>query len=264
MQPGLPQQLPPVMPQQPWLVQNRQQLPGQQNPSAAEITQEHREVIVSEISELVHRQIVSNTMESNFRNRMENLLENRLSSMDSDGIAVMETVRSLPIDPTHRRNDFSHLGIQAPTTAQQSETQMGGASAMAWGGAEFDALRRQMEELQSIVRLSFDLQLDMQRAIRQEVSAALSVRSAQASGDSEDGNDPATSATSQQDNHRPASEGSCLICLDSSVDTVLYQCGHMCVCLSCGMRLKGMGAHCPMCRAPIRDVIRAYRCQQPE
>ena len=50
------------------------------------------------------------------------------------------------------------------------------------GGAEFDALRRQMEELQSIVRLSFDLQLDMQRAIRQEVSAALSVRSAQASG----------------------------------------------------------------------------------
>jgi len=54
------------------------------------------------------------------------------------------------------------------------------------------------------------------------------------------------------------SDCQCLICLDKPVDTVLYQCGHMCLCYGCGMQLKQRGAHCPVCRAPIRDIIKAY------
>ena len=59
---------------------------------------------------------------------------------------------------------------------------------------------------------------------------------------------------------RPVNDSSCLICLDRATDSVLYQCGHMCVCYTCGLTLKQRGAHCPMCRAPIKDIIRAYRC----
>lgn len=60
----------------------------------------------------------------------------------------------------------------------------------------------------------------------------------------------------------PIHAGQCVICIDRSVDTVLYQCGHMCVCHQCGLQLKMEGHKCPMCRAPIRDIIRAYKSQE--
>lgn len=57
----------------------------------------------------------------------------------------------------------------------------------------------------------------------------------------------------------PYRSGKCTICLELDVDTVLYKCGHMCVCYGCGMNLKAREAACPLCRAPIRDIIRIYR-----
>lgn len=53
----------------------------------------------------------------------------------------------------------------------------------------------------------------------------------------------------------------CSICYERSIDSVLYMCGHMCMCYECAVqqwRGKG-GGQCPMCRAPIRDVIRTYK-----
>jgi Zinc finger, C3HC4 type (RING finger) len=59
---------------------------------------------------------------------------------------------------------------------------------------------------------------------------------------------------------RPSADtGNCLICLDRSADTAMYQCGHMCLCYPCGMQIRQRGAHCPVCRAPVRDIIRIYR-----
>lgn len=53
----------------------------------------------------------------------------------------------------------------------------------------------------------------------------------------------------------------CSICYERAIDSVLYTCGHMCMCYECAVqqwRGKG-GGHCPMCRAVIRDVIRTYK-----
>lgn len=53
----------------------------------------------------------------------------------------------------------------------------------------------------------------------------------------------------------------CSICYERSIDSVLYMCGHMCMCYDCAVqqwRGKG-GGHCPLCRAVIRDVIRTYK-----
>jgi protein neuralized len=53
----------------------------------------------------------------------------------------------------------------------------------------------------------------------------------------------------------------CSICYERSIDSVLYMCGHMCMCYECAVqqwRGKG-GGHCPLCRAVIRDVIRTYK-----
>ena len=57
---------------------------------------------------------------------------------------------------------------------------------------------------------------------------------------------------------RVVRDGRCLVCLDRRVDTVFYQCGHMCVCYPCGMELRARDSNCLMCRAPIRDAIRVY------
>ncbi|XP_015420624.1 PREDICTED: E3 ubiquitin-protein ligase NEURL1B [Myotis davidii] len=54
--------------------------------------------------------------------------------------------------------------------------------------------------------------------------------------------------------------GECTVCFDGEVDTVIYTCGHMCLCTSCGLRLKRQArACCPICRRPIKDVIKIYR-----
>nr|CAG4647769.1 EOG090X03H5 [Moina brachiata] len=61
------------------------------------------------------------------------------------------------------------------------------------------------------------------------------------------------------------SSSECTVCYERSVDCVLYSCGHMCLCYDCaltlyrGGRSSGSTGLCPICRAPIRDVIRAYR-----
>lgn len=62
----------------------------------------------------------------------------------------------------------------------------------------------------------------------------------------------------------PSASGSwqdeCSICYENTVDTVIYACGHMCLCYTCGLRLKKMAnASCPICRRAIKDIIKTYR-----
>ncbi|CAG5057680.1 unnamed protein product [Parnassius apollo] len=55
--------------------------------------------------------------------------------------------------------------------------------------------------------------------------------------------------------------GECTICYENPVDSVLYTCGHMCMCYSCAVQVwrdKGNG-QCPLCRKEIIDVIRTYK-----
>ncbi|XP_069467816.1 E3 ubiquitin-protein ligase NEURL1 isoform X5 [Ambystoma mexicanum] len=52
----------------------------------------------------------------------------------------------------------------------------------------------------------------------------------------------------------------CTICYENLVDAVIYSCGHMCLCYTCGLKLKGMdNACCPICRRAIKDIIKTYR-----
>lgn len=245
-----------MAPQLPWLL-NRQE--GLQDDIQMQIRAHHQEALISEISNLVHSQLVTSTLESNFRGELEVMMQNRLSQSGSGGEQVMNIVQNLPRDASIVRNDFSHLGIRGPQ-GQRSQgnprptegPQMSFVPSNAWG-QEMASLREQVAELQNMVKISFDLQLDLQRAIRQEVAAALS---------NANGGGAASATAAPGREVHPAREGHCIICLDKSIDAVLYQCGHMCVCLACGLRLKDLGSHCPMCRAPIRDVIRAFKCHE--
>lgn len=58
-----------------------------------------------------------------------------------------------------------------------------------------------------------------------------------------------------------ATEGDqrCVVCLDAKKDSILYQCGHVCVCNPCGKELIARKLNCPMCRSAIKDCIILYR-----
>jgi hypothetical protein len=74
----------------------------------------------------------------------------------------------------------------------------------------------QLQEMKDMLRLSFELQLDMQRSFKQEISALVA-------GTLTHGAD-----TSANPNN-PHCQGKCIICTEAACDTVLIGCGHMVV-----------------------------------
>lgn len=207
------------------------------------IEQLTREQIVSDMDTLVHRQLVSSTLRSEFRTALE---ERILTHMRHLGVENGAETRQMVLNlgrnrQTIPRNDFSHLGI---STTNTRETPRSSASANA---RELRDLKSEMAELKSMLKLSFDVQLDMQRALRQEIASLV------AGTWSRESADLAASTRVTRD------AGSCVICTETSVDTVLYECGHMCACYGCARKLMQEALNCPVCRAPIKDVVRAYR-----
>ncbi|GFZ20386.1 RING/U-box superfamily protein [Actinidia rufa] len=101
-------------------------------------------------------------------------------------------------------------------------------------------LQQRMNTMQRMLETCMDMQLELQRSVRQEVSAALN-RSA-GSTDSDD--------SLQMDESKMGSreEGTLL-------------CGHMCTCSRCADKLVRVSGKCPMCRAPVVEMIRAYFIQ---
>jgi hypothetical protein len=101
--------------------------------------------------------------------------------------------------------------------------------------------------MQQMLQLMFSMQMDMQRSLRQEVASALSTNA----------------ATTQNSPPQPMHAGHCTVCLTALADTVLYRCGHLCVCYVCGLQLQQStsvhGVKCPICRAPVDDILRVYR-----
>ncbi|CAG5131153.1 unnamed protein product [Candidula unifasciata] len=233
-----------------------QQDPSNQNITWNDITSLQREQIVEEISELLHSQLVTSTLGGEFRTALEMIAQNHISSSGTNGRAVQDFINSLPRTGV-QRNDFSQLGIPQ---AQQNDNwdnisvtsvsahSVPYAQSNSYLAREIHSLRSQMNEMKNMLRLTFDLQVDIQRAIRQEVAAAIN-------------NVPGATGVSPSmpGSVQPVEDSHCLICLERHTDTVLYQCGHMCVCFACGRDLVSRGHRCPVCRAPIKDVIRTYR-----
>lgn len=66
---------------------------------------------------------------------------------------------------------------------------------------------------------------------------------------------PAAIDKSSKDSGSRNSDSLCHICMDSLVNCILLECGHMVTCTQCGKRL----AECPVCRQYIVRVVRVFR-----
>lgn len=108
-------------------------------------------------------------------------------------------------------------------------------------------LKSEVKELKQLLKLSFEVQLDMQRSLKQEISALIA------------GTWSNSASANLVKSSRTSNEGKCVICTEQGIDVVFYECGHMCSCFVCAQSLRNKGLNCPVCRAPIKDIVRAYK-----
>jgi len=66
---------------------------------------------------------------------------------------------------------------------------------------------------------------------------------------------PQSNQQPQAPSSNNSDSGLCNICMENPVDSVILDCAHSSVCLSCSKNLK----NCPICRQPINKVIKIFK-----
>ncbi|KAG4191609.1 hypothetical protein ERO13_A07G105500v2 [Gossypium hirsutum] len=234
----------------------------------------------TELRELLSRRSVSTLLRSGFRESLDQLIQSYVerqnhASIDWDLNEAAPTPESLEQDieqQSRDQNEGQSSPIAPPSPRMPSTQPLWDQDSHIYNWQPHDGhqrfaieweiindlrvdmtrLQQRMNNMQRMLEACMDMQLELQRSIRQEVSAALN-RSAGSQGMIDD--DLPKDASSNWDNVR---KGICCICCESNIDSLLYRCGHMCTCSNCATELAHGGGKCPMCHAPVVEVIHAY------
>ncbi|KAL6649033.1 hypothetical protein ACP70R_013257 [Stipagrostis hirtigluma subsp. patula] len=241
------------------------------------------DVYAVELRELLSRRSVSNLLSSGFRESLDQLIQSYVQRQEHDPHdwefeGQRPTTGLLNEDPVEHRID--ELNQAESDTVPQPSTVLPGQTIFSHQGqwhielphrnwsqqavhrSEFDwdaihilrdeltGVQRGMTSMQQMLEACMEMQIELQRSIKQEVSAALNRDLTMREANEEVLEDGAQ--------WKLARKGTCCICCDNQIDSLLYRCGHMCTCSKCASELLHGVGKCPLCRAPIVEVIRAY------
>ncbi|CAM6095448.1 unnamed protein product [Calypogeia fissa] len=247
-----------------------------------------------ELRELLARQSVTNVLASDFRDRLDQLIRsfiqtqgrtpqpwnmsrptrqgtergqqqprvaqqdrlniNRRANVSQAAHLAIPRPPSPPPHPLWQEDIMAMQQPQQPLTWPRPALRRSAAE-MEWETTsralrtDVNFLQRSMNEMREMMESSIQMQLELQRSIRQEISGAL-----QRMYIGKEIPDEALSGSKWSSVNR----GTCCICCDKQIDCLLYRCGHMCTCVKCGSELQKNSGRCPMCRASILEVVRAF------
>eukprot|EP00800_Vazella_pourtalesii_P023063 TRINITY_DN9206_c0_g1_i1.p1 TRINITY_DN9206_c0_g1~~TRINITY_DN9206_c0_g1_i1.p1 ORF type:complete len:427 (-),score=80.84 TRINITY_DN9206_c0_g1_i1:160-1440(-) len=233
------------------------------------LSEHQRETIVADLRNMVSNQVVSTTLAGEFRGTLELHLRQRAGRID-DGMApedIIEEVQRQAGSQTERPPPLSEINDFTATATLPVSS--GNSQALRDLTRQIEDMKLQMTEMQRMMRVSFEVSQYIQRSIRQEVSAAMQVYSTP--GCSGPQVAPVTVSPPQRaanvsssgeptpETVVPAAYGVCVVCTQNKIDSMVYRCGHMCVCQPCGYELIAGNHKCPMCRSPITDIVRVYK-----
>mmetsp|Transcript_1691 Transcript_1691/g.3788 ORF Transcript_1691/g.3788 Transcript_1691/m.3788 type:complete len:456 (+) Transcript_1691:99-1466(+) len=123
---------------------------------------------------------------------------------------------------------------------------------------QVQTMQGEIKNLSGLMAMCLDMQLDLQRAVRQEVAGTMRVAAAADPAGVADVTESVAASSAASQRWAAGDNSSCIVCADKQRDAVLYRCGHLCSCYACARGLQQRGLPCPVCRADIVDVIRVY------
>eukprot|EP00850_Spirogloea_muscicola_P012462 SM000080S22977 [mRNA] locus=s80:594522:598028:+ [translate_table: standard] len=215
---------------------------------------------MSEIRELLARRSVSSTLASEFRAHLDELIHTLIQRQPRGGQAshILDEAGNHPPPPPPPPpppvpRSLAQRIWPGRFTAAQMEGNVSRDSREGEGRAalveEVRKVTAGLEELRAMFSEMMVMQLELQRCVRQELSSAL--------------HEASTSRGVSQEAQgnlqwELAKVGTCSVCCDKDINCLLYRCGHMCTCHRCAQELLARTGRCPMCRAPIVEVVRAF------
>ncbi|KAL0436362.1 UNVERIFIED_CONTAM: hypothetical protein Sradi_0344100 [Sesamum radiatum] len=238
-----------------------------------------------ELRELFSRRRVSSLLRSGFRESLDQVLQSHVERQGhASGGWELDDASSSPslveqgqqngraLALSADRNPFAPSSglvtasqplwddeeLQGPNLAHNNLSQQLGTEWEVINELRIDMARLQqrMNNMQSMLEACMDMQIELQRSVRQEVSAALN-RSILT-------RDTVASKRNTLCDESPwdhVRRGICCLCCENKIDSLLYRCGHMCTCSKCAEKLVQGSGKCPMCQAPVVEAVRAYFTQ---
>ncbi|KAJ9554710.1 hypothetical protein OSB04_009324 [Centaurea solstitialis] len=186
-----------------------------------------------ELRELMSRRRVSNLLQSDFRGRLDQLIQSYVERQDraseSDDEWMLEREQQEQDLQSVDENDDATEAVEGPEGAHSSppatpQTHQDDTQWEMINGLRTDMVKLQerMSNMQMMLETCMNVQLELQRSVQQEVSSALN-----------------RSSTSDESKPNAGKEESCLLCCDSNFDSSPNRCGGpVYVCSKCAVKVN--------------------------
>ncbi|XP_073281324.1 uncharacterized protein [Primulina huaijiensis] len=230
-----------------------------------------------ELRELFSRRRVSGLLGSDFRESLNRVLQShaqRLSHVSNDwelgnpssSSVFIKQEPAQQIGDQNSNNDlhignWTHgsnqsLGTDNWEVENELRNEMANSEVVNELRNDIAMLQQRMNNMQSMLEACMDMQIEIQCFIRQDVSS-ISNRSFVSTVLPSNADSTEYDFFNEESQWNLIKRGICCLCRVTKISSLLYRCGHMCLCSRCAENLVQKMGKCPICQAPVVEAVRA-------